>query len=215
MRRWSGRAEQRCSCPTSGAWPIGFGPSPIRSMSSPATCSASTWSPGICPARERPTGPGARRRCATSSCRRTIPTSSSSLTSGLAGDPAMREWLNAYVPGRAAELPAGARSTENSLWGRRRLVRHQEALGARSPEVRARTARTGRGALESPRRRPAGRSSAFMRRGRPNFRLPAPFRRRTLGRWLRPAPRSCRTGAALRRARPRVRKAGWLRRRRA
>jgi hypothetical protein len=37
-------------------------------------------------------------------------------TSGLAGDPVMREWLNAYAPGRAAEVPAGARSTENSLW---------------------------------------------------------------------------------------------------
>ena len=37
-------------------------------------------------------------------------------TSALARDPAMREWLNAYVPGRTAELPANARSTENSLW---------------------------------------------------------------------------------------------------
>jgi hypothetical protein len=37
-------------------------------------------------------------------------------TSALAGDPAMREWLNAYAPGRAAELPANARSTESSLW---------------------------------------------------------------------------------------------------
>lgn len=37
-------------------------------------------------------------------------------TSALARDPAMREWLNAYVPGRAAEPPAHARSTENSLW---------------------------------------------------------------------------------------------------
>ena len=37
-------------------------------------------------------------------------------TSGLASDPAMREWLNAYAPGRAAELPADARSTESSLW---------------------------------------------------------------------------------------------------
>ena len=36
--------------------------------------------------------------------------------SALAGDPAMREWLNAYVPGRAAEPPANARSTESSLW---------------------------------------------------------------------------------------------------
>ena len=37
-------------------------------------------------------------------------------TSALARDPAMREWLNAYVPGRAAELPANALSTDNSLW---------------------------------------------------------------------------------------------------
>jgi hypothetical protein len=37
-------------------------------------------------------------------------------TSALARDPAMREWLNAYVPGRAVELPANAQSTDNSLW---------------------------------------------------------------------------------------------------
>ncbi len=37
-------------------------------------------------------------------------------TSALASDPAMREWLNAYVPGRVAELPANAQSTESSLW---------------------------------------------------------------------------------------------------
>ena len=36
--------------------------------------------------------------------------------SALAGDPAMREWLNAYVPGHAVEPPANARSTESSLW---------------------------------------------------------------------------------------------------
>ena len=29
---------------------------------------------------------------------------------------AMREWLNAYVPGHAVELPAAAQSTDNSLW---------------------------------------------------------------------------------------------------
>ena len=37
-------------------------------------------------------------------------------TSHLARDPAMRDWINAYAPGRAAELPADAQSTENSLW---------------------------------------------------------------------------------------------------
>ena len=37
-------------------------------------------------------------------------------TSALARDPAMREWLNAYVPGRAEEPPASAQSTDNSLW---------------------------------------------------------------------------------------------------
>ena len=37
-------------------------------------------------------------------------------TSHLARDPAMREWINAYVPGRVAELPAEAKSTDNSLW---------------------------------------------------------------------------------------------------
>jgi hypothetical protein len=37
-------------------------------------------------------------------------------TSHLARDPAMREWINAYVPGRAAELPTNVASTENSLW---------------------------------------------------------------------------------------------------
>jgi hypothetical protein len=37
-------------------------------------------------------------------------------TSHLALDPAMREWINAYVPGGAAEFPAEARSTENALW---------------------------------------------------------------------------------------------------
>jgi hypothetical protein len=37
-------------------------------------------------------------------------------TSALARDPAMREWLNAYVPGRAVEPPANAQSIDNSLW---------------------------------------------------------------------------------------------------
>ena len=37
-------------------------------------------------------------------------------TSALARDPAMREWLNAYVPGRTTEPPANARSIDNSLW---------------------------------------------------------------------------------------------------
>ena len=37
-------------------------------------------------------------------------------TSHLARDPTMREWINAYVPGSAAELPAATPSTENSLW---------------------------------------------------------------------------------------------------
>lgn len=38
-------------------------------------------------------------------------------TSHLAREPAMREWINAYVPGGAvAELPAGVASTDNSLW---------------------------------------------------------------------------------------------------
>jgi hypothetical protein len=37
-------------------------------------------------------------------------------TSHLAHDPAMREWINAYAPGRAPELPADAKSVDNSLW---------------------------------------------------------------------------------------------------
>ncbi len=37
-------------------------------------------------------------------------------TSHLAHDPAMREWINAYAPGRAPELPADAKSIDNSLW---------------------------------------------------------------------------------------------------
>ncbi len=37
-------------------------------------------------------------------------------TSHLARDPAMREWINAYVPGSAAEPPPGTASAENSLW---------------------------------------------------------------------------------------------------
>ncbi len=37
-------------------------------------------------------------------------------TSHLARDPALREWINAYVPGNTAELPASAESTENILW---------------------------------------------------------------------------------------------------
>lgn len=37
-------------------------------------------------------------------------------TSHLARDPAMREWINAYAPGRVAELPPNVASTENSLW---------------------------------------------------------------------------------------------------
>lgn len=37
-------------------------------------------------------------------------------TSQLARDPAMRAWLNAYLPGQALPLPADAVSTDNSLW---------------------------------------------------------------------------------------------------
>lgn len=37
-------------------------------------------------------------------------------TSHLARDPAMRAWLNAYAPGQVPPLPAGAASTDNSLW---------------------------------------------------------------------------------------------------
>jgi hypothetical protein len=37
-------------------------------------------------------------------------------TSHLAREAAMREWINAYAPGRVAGLPAGVTSTENSLW---------------------------------------------------------------------------------------------------
>lgn len=37
-------------------------------------------------------------------------------TSHLAREPLMREWINAYVPGSAAELPSAVKSTENSLW---------------------------------------------------------------------------------------------------
>lgn len=34
----------------------------------------------------------------------------------LAEDPAMREWLNAYVPGQTDGFPAGAKSVTNALW---------------------------------------------------------------------------------------------------
>jgi alpha-beta hydrolase superfamily lysophospholipase len=37
-------------------------------------------------------------------------------TSHLARDPAMREWINAYVPGSVNGFPANAESTENALW---------------------------------------------------------------------------------------------------
>jgi hypothetical protein len=37
-------------------------------------------------------------------------------TAKLARDPAMREWINAYVPGSAASFPANAQSTDNALW---------------------------------------------------------------------------------------------------
>ena len=37
-------------------------------------------------------------------------------TSHLAGDPALRAWINAYAPGFVPELPGVAASTENSLW---------------------------------------------------------------------------------------------------
>jgi hypothetical protein len=37
-------------------------------------------------------------------------------TSHLARDPAMRAWLNAYVPGRSDPPPAEGRAAENSLW---------------------------------------------------------------------------------------------------
>jgi hypothetical protein len=37
-------------------------------------------------------------------------------TSHLARDPAMRAWLNAYVPGQGMALPAEVRDAENSLW---------------------------------------------------------------------------------------------------
>jgi len=34
----------------------------------------------------------------------------------LAEDPAMREWINAYVPGNVNGFPADAKSTDNALW---------------------------------------------------------------------------------------------------
>ena len=34
----------------------------------------------------------------------------------LAEDPAMREWINAYVPGSVNGFPADAKSTDNALW---------------------------------------------------------------------------------------------------
>ncbi|MGL6113287.1 MAG: hypothetical protein ACRC2B_24610 [Rubrivivax sp.] len=37
-------------------------------------------------------------------------------TSHLARDPVMREWINAYAPGRASEPPASTQSSDNSLW---------------------------------------------------------------------------------------------------
>ena len=37
-------------------------------------------------------------------------------TSHLAREPAMREWINAYVPGRAAPVPPEAGPADNSLW---------------------------------------------------------------------------------------------------
>jgi hypothetical protein len=37
-------------------------------------------------------------------------------TAHLAEDPAMREWLNEYVPGMIDGFPATAKSTENALW---------------------------------------------------------------------------------------------------
>ena len=37
-------------------------------------------------------------------------------TGPLAEDPAMREWINAYVPGSVNGFPAEAKSTDNALW---------------------------------------------------------------------------------------------------
>jgi hypothetical protein len=37
-------------------------------------------------------------------------------TSHLARDPAMRAWINAYVPGQSADPPVQAQFTDNSLW---------------------------------------------------------------------------------------------------
>ena len=113
-RRRRGRA---CCCPTSGAWQAVARRYPIRSRSSPATRSALdlvAWDlPGA--GIEVP-GEGCGAGCATSSCRSNYSHVFVAATSHLARDPAMREWINAYAPGRAAELPADAKSTENSLW---------------------------------------------------------------------------------------------------
>ena len=64
------------------------------------------------------------------------------VTASLAEDPAVRDWINAYVPGQnvdTSSLPAtGCRPR---AVGGRRLVQHQEALGPRSAALGARAAR--------------------------------------------------------------------------
>jgi hypothetical protein len=66
-------------------------------------------------------------------------------TSHLARDPAMRAWLNAYVPGQPQPLPADAVSTENSLWAadvwyhikKHWVIEAQKLLRARQARVAA------------------------------------------------------------------------------
>jgi hypothetical protein len=85
-------------------------------------------------------------------------------TSHLARDPVMRKWLNAYVPGSLPPAPAGAASTENSLWAadvwfhiKRHWVKEaQKVLRARRDAARATAARDAAAGTAAAMSEPAG-----------------------------------------------------------
>lgn len=97
-------------------------------------------------------------------------------TAPLARDPAMRAWLNAYVPGSNVALPEDAQSTDNSLWAAdvwysikkhwvlqaQQLVRARQALAA-AGKLRPRDSTPPAAALRPPDDRPEAGSGADLR----------------------------------------------------
>ena len=148
-RRPSGPGALRCCCRINGAWCIACGAIPdtvddftgftisvdFVALSFPGSRGASEF-----------------HHNGTANVRNVILPSSYNhvvvpVTRELASSPAMRDWINTYVPDKPGqEASAAARPDRQRSLGGRRLVQHQEALVPRGAATRARQARPDCGA---------------------------------------------------------------------